>query len=146
MIEDTELLQDSIPYRVYSANRIIVTVGKKKVLLRWTPSQYARYLDLIDRRRQASEDRTAEEEKAVEAGLTPAPRNTREVLTKVVADRFEVLEIAFNPDPDTIAFSREELAANLDHNHAGHLVELWTFELFNPGEGPNGVARLLAGK
>jgi hypothetical protein len=128
-MEDKDLLQaHPLPYRVYPGNRIIVTVGQKKTLLRWTPDQYRRYMVMQEARRRKFDEET----KKV---------TNQEVLEIVRVDRYDVLEIVFNPDRDKVEFSREELEAAFDHNHAGHIAQIWLQELLTPELHPNDPAR-----
>ncbi|HOT30129.1 MAG TPA: hypothetical protein PLU72_18270 [Candidatus Ozemobacteraceae bacterium] len=124
MNRDQDLLnQNKLPYRVYPGNRIIVTIGEKAILLKWTADQYRRYLDLI----AAQKDRKL-------------PDSAVGVLRQVPLDRLDILEIACNPKCDQIDVTREELAT-LDMNHQGHIAEMWSQEMLNPGLAPNDPAR-----
>jgi len=121
---DQELLnQNKLPYRVYPGNRIVVTIGEKAILLKWTVDQYRRYLDLI----AAQKDRKL-------------PDSAVGVLRQVPLDRLDILEIACNPMCDRIDVTRDELAT-LDMNHQGHIAEMWSQEMLNPGLAPNDPAR-----
>jgi len=121
---DQELLnQHKLPYRVYPGNRIIVTLGEKSILLRWTPDQYRRYLDLIESQKART-----------------MPGNTVGVLQQISVDRLDLLEVAFNPKPDCIEVTRDQIET-LDLNHQGHIAEFWAQELLSPGLSPNDPAR-----
>ncbi len=121
---DQELLnQNKLPYRVYPGNRIIVTIGEKSILLKWTADQYRRYLDLIAAQK-----------------VRKMPDNTVGVLQQVSLDRLDILEIACNPKCDRIDVTRDEFAV-LDMNHQGHIAEMWSQEMLNPGLAPNDPAR-----
>jgi|GEM_PF-3408207 len=116
MITDQELLNAKpLPYRIYPGKRIVVTIGGQKTLLRCTVDQFRRYQALSRQR----VDRTL-------------PKETEEILEVVRLDRYAILEIAFNPSPDKVDFTREELEKGLDHNHAGHLAGMWIQELLHP--------------
>lgn len=124
-MNDQELLnQRPLPYKVYPGKRIIVTLGGKKVVMRWTPSQRKRYFELMD-----SKNTRIQETKTLVETLT------------VQADfRLDILEIALNPRPDAVEFTKEDLENNLDLNEQGHLANLWANELLLPELNPQDPA------
>lgn len=115
----TLLEQNPLPYRVYPGKRIIITIGGKTALLRWTPSQRKRYLAYVKER-----------EEAIAKAETVADR-----LEMLHLNRVKLLEIALNPCHDKVNYTADDIET-LDVNVIGHLATLWADELMNPQLSP----------
>lgn len=96
-----------------SGGRVLVTLAGKTVPLRYTVYQQERLVELFKQR--------PEQFKAAEAAETP--------VLKYLADLdLDICEIALNPDPEVVAFTRDALAGSVDIDQLRKLSEFWQRE------------------
>jgi hypothetical protein len=93
--------------------QVLITVAGKTMPLRYTVHQQERLIELFKGR--------PEQLKAAEDANTP--------ILKYLSDiDMDICEIALNPDPETVSFTREELVKAIDIDQARMLAEFWQRE------------------
>lgn len=92
---------------------ILVTVAGKTVPLRYTVHQQERFIDYL----KSGNERVSVAEEAQTSVL------------QYLSDRdIDICEIALNPNPEQVDFSREYIINNLDLDQARLLAEFWQKE------------------
>jgi len=120
MKDDSNLLSEHpLPYKVYSGKRMVVTIGGRSTLLRFTPSQQKRHRELM----KARDEQLDKAEKVIDR------------IDMISVNQVKTLEIALNPRPDKIEFTKEDIET-LDSNHIGHIAAFWTNEMLAPSLSP----------